>query len=157
MRQFDLELAFAGAGVNGENVENELRAVDHATADAFFHVAKLNRGEVVVDNDERNFAGVRLRANFFEFAFADERCGINGVANLQHRPGNIGAGADGELLELAQGIAAGGERIASAGAGRLLEAHTDKQDAFPVIQRMRSLHSDVAWQKSRELRKRKLI
>ena len=39
--EFDLELAFLGAGVAGEDVENELGAVDDAGVDGFLDVALL--------------------------------------------------------------------------------------------------------------------
>ncbi len=44
LRQLDLQLAFAGAGVPGKNIEDELRAVDHAALDDLFNVALLRSG-----------------------------------------------------------------------------------------------------------------
>src|SRR5208282_2139284 len=42
LREFHLELAFPRAGVAGEDVEDQLSAVDDAAADSLFHVAKLH-------------------------------------------------------------------------------------------------------------------
>src|SRR5437763_560727 len=41
LRQFHLQLAFAGAGMGGENVEDQLGSVDHAHINNFFDIALL--------------------------------------------------------------------------------------------------------------------
>ena len=41
LRQFDLELAFAGAGVARKDVEDELRAIDHPHIERALQVALL--------------------------------------------------------------------------------------------------------------------
>ena len=94
LRELHLELAFARARVRGENIEDELRAVDHAAANSLLHVAKLNGREIVVDNHERNTVEFRFHADFVDFAAAYERGGIERFANLQQRAGNVCAGAD---------------------------------------------------------------
>ena len=98
LREFHLQLAFARARVGGEDIENQLRAVDDAAAGAFFHVAELHGREIVVDNHERHVTRLRLGSNFLELAAADERCGIERIAHLQHAPGNRRAGALGQFF-----------------------------------------------------------
>src|SRR5437667_10769887 len=51
LRQFDLQLAFAGSRASREDVENELRAIDDLTADFFFDLPELRRRELVVEHD----------------------------------------------------------------------------------------------------------
>src|SRR4029077_2216898 len=72
LREFDLQLAFSGARMDREDVENELGAIDDAAANSLLHVAKLHRGQIVIDDYERHVAKLGFQSNLFEFSFADE-------------------------------------------------------------------------------------
>src|SRR5260370_5384230 len=50
----DLQLAFAAPRVARENIENELRAVDHAAFRRFFNVALLHRREIAETTERRS-------------------------------------------------------------------------------------------------------
>src|SRR5205807_6578213 len=49
--ELDLQLAFARAGATGEDVEDQLRAIDDLAAHLFLDVAKLRRRQLVVEDD----------------------------------------------------------------------------------------------------------
>ena len=51
LRQLDLELPLRAHGVLGEDVEDQLRAVDHARLERVLEVALLGRVELVVDEE----------------------------------------------------------------------------------------------------------
>src|ERR1700676_1264431 len=48
LREFHLKLAFTGARMARENVEDQLRAINHAAAHAFFKIAKLPGSQIVI-------------------------------------------------------------------------------------------------------------
>ena len=64
LRQFDLQLSFAGSGVLGEDVEDKLRAVDHADIDYLFDIALLRGGEVVIKQNQIGGNGGYRSCNF---------------------------------------------------------------------------------------------
>src|ERR1017187_9017951 len=49
LRQFDLQLAFAGARMPRKNIENELGAVDNPPLDDLLNIALLGRTEIVIE------------------------------------------------------------------------------------------------------------
>lgn len=55
--QFYLELAFVSAGALGENVENQTRAVNHATLENAFEVTFLTGCEDVIENHQVDLFG----------------------------------------------------------------------------------------------------
>ena len=102
LREFDLELAFAGAGMAGEDVEDELRAVDDAAGEFCFKVAQLRRGEIVVEEDEVRIGGGDDAFDLFELTASDKCCRIGSWTALNQGCGNLGTGGAGELFELAE-------------------------------------------------------
>src|SRR5208283_2689183 len=64
LRQFDLEAAFARAGTRGENVEDQLSAVDDPGAHRFLEVALLGRREFAIENDDVRRPGTDVRRQF---------------------------------------------------------------------------------------------
>ena len=111
LRKLHLELAFAGARVRGEDIENQLGAVDHAAARALFHVAKLHGREIVVHDHQRHVARMRFGANFLELAAPHQRCWIERIAHLQERSCDMRARAVSQLLEFGQGLTCGNESL----------------------------------------------
>ena len=109
-------------------------------ADTFFHVAQLHGSQIVIDDDQRNVLQLGFGANFFEFASADERGGIERIADLQHGAGDIGSGAFGELCKFLQRIASGSGRLTQAAARRFFQSDADEQDAFAGVDGLGSLH-----------------
>ena len=62
LRQLDLELPLGAHGVLGEDVEDQLRAVDHARVERVLEVALLRRIELVVDEQALGLARRRTRS-----------------------------------------------------------------------------------------------
>ena len=100
LRELYLELAFAGTGVAGEDIEDELRPVNDVAGQTSLDVAELRRAEVVIEEDERGVGAGNGADDLFEFALADEAGGIRPLAALDEGGGDGGAGGAGELLEL---------------------------------------------------------
>jgi hypothetical protein len=98
--EFYLKLAFAGLGVAGEDVKDELGAVDDVAGETGFDVAELRGRQVVVEEDERGVGGGDDRNDLFELALADEAGGIGLLAALDESGGDGGTGGSGEFLEL---------------------------------------------------------
>src|SRR6185437_9035780 len=55
--EFYLKLAFAGLRMAGKDVEDELRTIDDVAGQPGFNIAKLRRGEVVVEENKRGIGG----------------------------------------------------------------------------------------------------
>ena len=140
LREFHLQLAFARAGMRGKNVEDELSAINDAAANSLLHVAKLNGREVVVHDDERDTMKFRFHADLVNLAAANECGWIERFANLQQGACDVCAGADGQFLKLLERVTARGRRIAGAAARRFFQADTDQQDAFAIVNGLRSFH-----------------
>ena len=76
------------------------------------------------------FVRGRFGADFIEFAAADERGGIGGVAYLMNRGGNFGPSAARQFDEFVERLLAQlGEHVRG-DALRALECHADQQNAF---------------------------
>ncbi len=134
-----------------ENIENELRAIDHAAFGDLFDVALLRGREVAVENDECSFVRGGFGANFVELAAADECRGIGGVAHLMNRAGYVGSGAAGQFDEFVERLLAQlGEHVRG-DALRALECYADQQNAFGSCSGLRSLHRS-AWREHPFLR-----
>lgn len=102
---FDLEFGFVGAGAGGEDVEDELGAVEDFAVGDFFDFGDLSWGEVVVEDDG---SGVELGAGgfeFFEFAFAHVGACDGALHSLFGFTHDDRAGLGGELAEFSEWIA----------------------------------------------------
>jgi hypothetical protein len=95
--KFDLQLTFPAARVLRKYIQNQLRAVDDAALRGRFDISLLHRRKVAVKDNQWRFVSVGFRANFIQFAAANECCGIRGLAQLKDRAGNFSAGASRQL------------------------------------------------------------
>ena len=102
LRQFHLQLAFAAPRMTGENIQNQLRAVDHPAFRGFLDVSLLHGREVAVEDDERRFVRRGFGANFIQLAAADERGGIRGIAHLKDGSGDLRARATRQFNEFSK-------------------------------------------------------
>src|SRR6202034_4916863 len=93
LRELDLQLAFAGAGVTGKDIEDELGAIDHSARQRIFEVAKLGWAEVVIDDGDTGLRGGSDRRQLLHFSAAYEGCGVSFGAMLDHLRGDGGGGA----------------------------------------------------------------
>ena len=125
--ELHLKLALAGAGVAGENIQDQGGAVDDLFADFCFEVALLGGAEFVVEDYNISFELVLEVAYFLQLALADV-VGGGLFEALVDRCGNLRAGGVGELGEFVQG---GLEAPGIAGA---LELDADEEGAFRLRQ-----------------------
>ncbi|MCY1173628.1 hypothetical protein D9M73_137950 [compost metagenome] len=98
--QFDLQLAFMGTGALGENIENQTRAVDHATLENTFEVTFLTGREDVIENHQIDLFGLDQVAQLFDLAAADQ--GFGGWPMTRHveKRDGLGASRNCQLLKL---------------------------------------------------------
>jgi hypothetical protein len=94
--EFDLELAFAGAGAGSENIEDELGTIENFDGEFVFEIALLGGGKFAVEQDHGGMGGGNGGAELVEFTGADERGLVGLIAGLEDGGGDSGAGAFGE-------------------------------------------------------------
>src|SRR5437773_1387241 len=104
--QLHLHACFGRTGASGENVENQLAAVEDFDVGGFLQVACLGRREVVIENDDIGLFGLDFRCKLGQFSFADVGSGDDFQAFLQKFAGNRGPGGGGEAAQLFQGVVA---------------------------------------------------
>jgi hypothetical protein len=111
LSELDLELALASASVAGEDVEDELGAVEDATGQRGFEVAQLRGRKVVIEENEIGVGGGDDGCDLLDFAGADECGGIGARAALNEFGSDLATGAQEQLAKL-------GERFFGIEAGR---------------------------------------
>ena len=84
LRQFHLQLAFAGFRMPRKNVEDELRAVNHPLVQDALDIALLGRREIVVKQNQVGIGRSRRSGNLLQLAAADQGSRIGTVAPLQN-------------------------------------------------------------------------
>src|SRR6266851_3918608 len=99
LRRLHLQAAFLGAGALGEDVQDQLGAVDHLDVELFLQVALLARGELFVEDEQVEVSLVLQRVQRLDLALADEERRVGFLPPL-----GIGADHDhaGRLRQLAQ-------------------------------------------------------
>ena len=91
LRQLHLQLGFVGAGIGGEDVENQFAAINNDRAALLFDVAPLRRREVVVeDHHFRAAAGDKL-GQFFQLAGPQATSGMRSFPKLHQLADDIDA------------------------------------------------------------------
>src|ERR1700733_7759498 len=100
-------MAFPLPRMGGENVQDQLSAIDHTPPHAFFKIAKLSGSQVMVNDHKRDVAHFRFDADFVQLTATHQSCWIKRVPDLQDRSFNLGTGALCELLELLKRITPG--------------------------------------------------
>jgi len=73
LRQFDLELALAGGSPTREDVENELRPINHAALERFLEVSNLQARQLAVHDDHVRLRLHDVRSEFLDLPLADKR------------------------------------------------------------------------------------
>ena len=84
LRQFHLQLAFAGSRVPRKNIEDQLRAVDDPPLNDLFDIALLRRTEIVIEEQNVGVDRRRCTGNFFQLAGAHQRRRIGPIASLKN-------------------------------------------------------------------------
>jgi hypothetical protein len=93
LRQLNLQLALTRSRVSGEDVENELSAIDHTGVEHAFDIALLRWREVVI---EQNYAGGNRSGrarNFLQLALPDQRGRFGAVPALRKFADDLGTRA----------------------------------------------------------------
>ncbi len=121
LRELDLELCFVGLGAAGEDVEDQLAAIEHHRSFAVFGAellvdrllqrADLAGGEVIVEQDDVGLVLARQLGDLDHLAAADERGGIDLLSVLHDLGNDARAGGLGETAQFAQRIARVGRGI----------------------------------------------
>ena len=121
--QFHLQAAFGGAGTAGENIEDELRAIDDPHATEALEVSLLSGGKFVVDDDDRGIGGRGQVAQFSHFTLTKQsgRFGIG--TDLKRFACYLCAGAAGQFAKFGKGVR-------SASGGLSLTALEAREDAL---------------------------
>ena len=81
----------------GKNIQDELRAIDHAPIQRFVNIPLLARRQARVKNYQISLAKLRFGFNLFQLAASNQRRGIGSIAKLQDRADHISARAFGEF------------------------------------------------------------
>jgi hypothetical protein len=105
LRELDLELALGAASVLGEDVEDQLRAIDHPCLEQVLETPLLTRRELVVD-DQRLGARLPERAlELVELPLADVGARIRPQPRLHEGRDGIDAGRPRQLADLGEFLA----------------------------------------------------
>jgi len=81
--EFDLELAFFGAGALGENIEDQRCSIEDFAVKDSFQIAALGWRKFIVENDGIDIGAPAVLGEFVGFAFADESRGAGRGHTLQ--------------------------------------------------------------------------
>ena len=92
LRQLHLQLAFARAGAPGENIQDQLGAVDDLDVQRFFQIALLGGRQIVVEDHHGRIVEMDLRLELVDFAGADQRGRIRPRPGLDEALGHARAG-----------------------------------------------------------------
>jgi len=106
-REFHLQARLLGLGPLGENIQNDLFAINHAQVGKFFPLALLRGCQPVVDDDHVAFMGAGKCRNLRSLAGAAEEFLVHLPAARQHRLRHLdveGAHQLPELLEQGTGF-----------------------------------------------------
>ena len=102
LREFDLKFAVVADCVLGEDVEDQLGAIDHAQIEPLREVSRLGRTDALIENHEVDTALERVDHEFLELARADDIARIDAIALLGDRVDDLYAGGARELDELGE-------------------------------------------------------
>ena len=97
--ELDLPLAFPRARPAGEDVEDQLRAIDHLPLESILELAELPRRQLVIDDHHVHITLGAGRGEARHFAGADERPRVGLGALLQHAQHDRRTGGFGETRQ----------------------------------------------------------
>ena len=93
LRQLDLKLPLTRPRAAREDVENQLRAIDHTPAEDLFEIARLRRRELVVEHHDVDVQLGAGTGDQLRLPAADERRGIGETPILRRAQDDVGAGS----------------------------------------------------------------
>ena len=100
LRELDLPLAFPRSRAPREDVENELRPIEHLPFDARLDIAQLRRRQLVVEDHHVDVGFVAGERDQIELAAAEKRRRVGPRALLRHAQHDVGAGGVGQAGQL---------------------------------------------------------
>ena len=103
LRQLDLELALGADGVLGEDVEDQLRPVDHTRLQRVLERSLLHGRELVVDDQRLRARALERLLQLLELALADVGARVGPLAVLDELGHRLDAGGARELSQLGEG------------------------------------------------------
>jgi hypothetical protein len=124
LRELHLELAVAALRPLGEDVQDQLRPIDHLQIGVLRDRARLRGRQVAIEDQG---LGVELRGadqDVVELPSPHHQLRIDPLAKLEHRVDHLDAGGVRELAELSQAVL---RRVVSA--GDVLVSHVDEDRA----------------------------
>jgi len=101
--QLHLELAVRALGALGEDVQDELGAVQHLERGGLGDVPGLGRGQVLVEDDEVRHLLHGAEVELVQLAVADEVARVRFAAGLHHLVDDVHPGGAGQLRQLVEG------------------------------------------------------
>ncbi len=102
LRQLHLQMAFPCMRPQREDIQDQLRAVNHAAFRGLFHVSQLHRRQIAIHDNQRNIAHLRFRFHFLQFSAPHQSGGIKRIAHLQDCASHFRARALGQGFQLRQ-------------------------------------------------------
>ena len=102
LRQLDLELALGADGVLGEDVEDQLRPVDHARLQRVLERPLLHGRELVVDDQRLRARALERLLQLLELALADVGARVGPLAVLDELGHRLDARGARELAQLGE-------------------------------------------------------
>ena len=126
--QLDLELALAGSGALGEDVEDQRRAVDDLGPEDLLEIAGLGPGEFVVEEHRVGIGLLGRLGELLGLARPDERAGVRRLETLDSLTHHGHPGGGGQFGQLVEGIG-------DVPGGMALEFDADQEGAFGFLVR----------------------
>ena len=102
--QFHLQPAFPGTRAAGEDVEDQLCAVDDLGVERLFQIALLRGCELVIRDHEVSRQRLHHGRQLLDLAGSDQRSSVGHGPGLRYTLDDIGIGAQRESRELIQGF-----------------------------------------------------
>jgi hypothetical protein len=134
LRQFHLQLALGAGGAQGEDVEDQTHAVDHATTERIAEIALLHWAQRGIDQHEIDAGGLAGILQLLDLAAAKVMAGAGALEpglDEGHHLGTGGAGQFGELLGQRRIALPRNLRLHQQGAGRR-GAHASRSSPSPA-------------------------
>jgi len=102
--ELDLESGLGGAGAGGEDIEDELGAVDDLDAGELLEGADLSGGEVAVGDDDVGIEGGDEVVELAGLSGTEIEGGVGSGATLEESSDDVRSGGAGEAVELFEGL-----------------------------------------------------
>ena len=100
----DLQLALAGAGAAGEDVEDELGAVDHPQIGVVGDRADLRGAQFLIEQEQVGAEAQTHEHDLHQLAATEDEAGVDVLAPLDHLGDHLHSGGAGQLDQLGHGL-----------------------------------------------------